>query len=91
MSVASSGGFGGQEESEITHVDESAVSGFGGDYDYEYYDYEEEEVRIEMLLKSVKTVRLFKTATLCLKDFAKTFNTIKTFITLKYLKNDFSA
>ena len=39
------GGFGNQEESELTHVDESAVSGFGGDYDYddEYYDYSEDE------------------------------------------------
>ena len=43
MSMAESGGFGGQEESEITHVDESAVSGFGGDYDYEYYDYDYED------------------------------------------------
>jgi len=36
---------GNQEESELTHVDESAVSGFGGDYDYddEYYDYSEDE------------------------------------------------
>ena len=31
MSLAS-GGFGGGEESEITQVDESALSGFGGDY-----------------------------------------------------------
>lgn len=38
-------GFGNQEESDITHVDESAVQGFGGDYDYDYYeDYEDEEV-----------------------------------------------
>ena len=44
MSLAS-GGFGGGEESEITQVDESALSGFGGDYDYDYYeDYYDEEV-----------------------------------------------
>ena len=43
---ANAGGFGNQEETEITHVDESAISGFGGDYDYDYdYDYEDEEVR----------------------------------------------
>jgi hypothetical protein len=42
--AANAGGFGNQEETEITHVDESAISGFGGDYDYDY-DYEDEEVR----------------------------------------------
>ena len=43
---ANAGGFGSQEETELTHVDESAISGFGGDYDYDYdYDYEDEEVR----------------------------------------------
>jgi len=41
---ANAGGFGNQEETEITHVDESAISGFGGDYEYDYdYDYEDEE------------------------------------------------
>ena len=44
MSLAS-GGLGGGEESEVTQVDESALSGFGGDYDYDYYeDYYDEEV-----------------------------------------------
>ena len=43
---ANKGGFGNQEETEVTRVDESAISGFGGDYEYDYdYDYEDEEVR----------------------------------------------
>ena len=37
---------GGGEESEVTKVDESALSGFGGDYDYDYDYYDEEEVEI---------------------------------------------
>ncbi len=42
MSIGSSG-FGNQAESDITYVDESAVSGFGGDYDYDYYEDEVED------------------------------------------------
>ena len=55
MSLAS-GGFGGGEESEVTQVDESALSGFGGDYDYDYYedyyDEEVEEVQTEVIEKA---------------------------------------